>query len=238
MRKHWDRHAAAWETHLPSTDLFSELLDAVMSAVTPASDDVAVDLGAGTGFLALQLAPHVRRVLAVDNSEEMLRRLRAKSGGGNLEILHQDLRHFRCPQAVDIVVSNYALHHLSHPAKRELLRRCHECMKPGGRIAIADIMVPLTFRPRESRALRHKVRVIARKGLPGYWRIGKNAFRWAIGHGEYPASRAFWENALREAGFTNVGVRQIGGESAVAWGTKVGAAPASGTTSTAAAAPT
>jgi ubiquinone/menaquinone biosynthesis C-methylase UbiE len=220
MRKHWDRHAAAWETHLPSTDLFDNLAKTVLRAVDPKPTDVAIDLGAGTGFLALQLAPRVARVIAVDNSDEMLRQLEEKPSPIPIEVSRQDLRHFRAPEAVDIIVSNYALHHLRNRGKVELLRVCHRSLRPGGRFAVADIMAPLTLRPGQNSAALHKMKLIASKGLPGIWRIAKNAFRWIIGRGEYPASPEFWMRALREAGFESVARSTFGNDSGVVWGVK------------------
>lgn len=222
MRPHWDRHAATWDAHLPRSELFAELLDTVLAAARPGPEDVVVDLGAGSGFLAIPMAERARLVYAVDHSREMLRLLDrgVRERGLSLRSAPADLRTFAPGEPVDVIVTNYALHHLSHPAKRELLRRCHAWLRPGGRIAVADMMVPLTLRPGQSGPLVHKVWTIARKGPPGWWRILKNLARWGAGRGEYPASLEFWTAALREAGFQGVQGRRVGNESGVAWGVR------------------
>lgn len=227
MRPHWDAKAATWDGHLPQSELFAELLETVMGAARPSRSDVVLDLGAGSGFLTLPMAGAAGSVLAVDHSTAMLSRLSDRLGEAGLSAraTRADLRSFEPPGPVDVVVSNYALHHLSHSGKRELLRRAENWLRPGGRIAVSDLMVPLTLRPGESAALVGKVLSIARKGVPGYWRIAKNVARWATGRGEYPASLEFWTSALRDAGFHDVDGRRIGRESGVAWGVKPPAAP-------------
>jgi SAM-dependent methyltransferase len=222
MRPHWDAKADGWDGHLPRTELFAELRETVLSAAHPSDRDVAIDLGSGSGFLTIPMAGCVRRLYAVDHSQRMLEHLGDKLADEGLRVVaaRGDLRTCTPPEPVDIVVSNYALHHLGHSAKIELLERCRTWMNPGGRIVVADLMVPLTLRPGQSAPLVRKVRSIAAKGLPGYWRIAKNAVRWAAGRGEYPASLEFWTRALCEAGFADVGGRRVGAESGVAWATR------------------
>ena len=139
MRPHWDQKADSWDGHLPQSDLFSHLLDTVMQAAQPAPSDIALDLGAGSGFLTIPIAERVRRAYAVDHSAEMLRGLRDKAGASGVEVIavQKDLRRYEPPEAVNLVVSNYALHHLSHNSKRELMRRCYSWMLPGSRIVVA-----------------------------------------------------------------------------------------------------
>jgi SAM-dependent methyltransferase len=222
MRPHWDAMADRWDADLPRSPLFATLLEAIADAAAVRSTDVVVDLGAGSGFLTIPLAGRARRLYAVDHSRKMLERLSGKLAGDGRTVVatRADLRSFDPPEPVDVVVSNYALHHLRHANKVELLRRCRAWMNPGGRIVVGDLMVPLTLRPGQSAPLLRKLRSIAAKGLPGYWRIAKNAARWATGRGEYPASVTFWTQALRDAGFTGVGGRTVGTESGVAWGVR------------------
>lgn len=222
MRPHWDAKADRWEGHLPRSDLFAELRETVLSAAAPTESDIALDLGAGSGFLTVPMAACVQRLYAVDHSQRMLEHLASRLSEEGLRVvsLRADLRRFVPPEPVDVIVSNYALHHLRHPAKDVLLGRCRDWMKPGGRIVVADMMIPLTLRPGQSAPLWRKVRSIAAKGIPGYWRIAKNVVRWAAGRGEYPATLEFWMEALGRAGFEDVDGRPVGAESGVVWGSR------------------
>jgi 2-polyprenyl-3-methyl-5-hydroxy-6-metoxy-1,4-benzoquinol methylase len=222
MNSLWDARATGWDQHLPSSDLFTQLLEQVMDASEVSGNDLAVDLGAGSGFITLPLADRTQKVYAVDASQKMLDQLRRKLDGSTtrVELVACDLREFTPPEKVDVVVSNYALHHLRHPAKRALLRRSHDWLRPGGRMVVSDLMVDLTLRPGQSAPLTRRLRSIASKGLPGYWRIGKNGLRWMLGRGEYPAGLDFWQQALAEAGFQEVGGSRVGSESGVVWGVR------------------
>jgi SAM-dependent methyltransferase len=221
MRTHWDKHAGAWDGHLPNSALFAELLAIVLDRAGPEPDQVAADLGAGNGFLTLPLLDRCRSVIAVDNSATMLEKLRERAGDDpRLSIAPVTFLEFEPAEPLDIVVSNYALHHLRHPAKHALLDRCFAQLRPGGRIVVSDIMVALTLRPGRSGPLWAKVAKIAKKGPAGFWRIGKNGVRWVIGTGEYPADPSFWTAGLRSAGFTGVGHTPVGRETGVVWGFK------------------
>ena len=221
MRTHWDRHAGTWDAHLPSSDLFAELLEEVLRRAQPEPTSVAADLGAGSGFLTVPLLERTGRVHAVDNSEQMLGRLRVRVGDDpRLQVDRCSFLEFDPNEPLNLVVSNYALHHLRGRDKDALVARTFAQLVPGGRFVISDIMVPLTLRPGQSGALRSKVWRIAKKGLPGVWRITKNAARWIRGTGEYPVGPQAWMALLEAAGFIEVGHTGIGRETGVVWGTK------------------
>ena len=221
MPTHWDRHAGTWDAHLPSSDLFAELLDEVLLRAEPDPEGVAADLGAGSGFLTIPLLERSRRVHAVDNSDQMLARLAARvDGDPRLQVDRCSFLQFEPGEPLDIVVSNYALHHLRGRDKDLLCARTFAQLGPGGRFVVSDIMVPLTLRPGQSGALRSKVWRMTKKGLPGVWRITKNAVRWIRGTGEYPVGPDAWTALLKSAGFTGVGHTAIGRETGVVWGTK------------------
>jgi ArsR family transcriptional regulator len=97
------------------------------------------DLGCGTGATMSMLAPHVRQVIGVDVSEEMLSAARARLGDagnavwhrGALEALPLDSRE------LDAATMVLVLHHLPTPALA-LAEACR-VLKPGGRLLIVDM---------------------------------------------------------------------------------------------------
>ncbi len=216
----WDRLAGEYDEHLPFADISEEILELVFRAVRPMPGDVAVDMGAGTGFLTVPLARQLAHVYAVDASAEMLKHLRERLRSDPLRVepVAQDLRRFQPNQPVDVVVSNYALHHLRHTEKRAQMQRCFSWMSRGGRIAISDLSRPLTLRPGENRLLLGHVRRLTRQGRVGYSKLSKHMVRWAIGRGEYPATLDFWKSALMNAGFQRVDGSPVGVGSCVVWG--------------------
>jgi len=166
---------------------------------------VVVDLGCGSGQLSLKLARQAKRVLAVDFSAAMLERLAeraAQAGRDNVETLAAALQELELPSSsADLVVSNYALHHLRRAEKQQLLRRCRDWLVPGGRIVVGDMMFSLVGDPEGRSIAASKVVAIARRGPAGWWRVAKNAWKVLVARQECPESMATWEQMLVAAGF-------------------------------------
>jgi ubiquinone/menaquinone biosynthesis C-methylase UbiE len=103
-----------------------------------------VDLGAGTGGLALAAAPWCRRVVAVDVSPAMLAVMRdraARAGLRNLECVHAGLLTYEHSGALaDFVYSRHALHHLPDFWKAIALARVASILRPGGVLRLRDLI--------------------------------------------------------------------------------------------------
>lgn len=103
---------------------------------------VIADLGAGEGTLSQLLAQRARRVIAVDSSEKMVdygAALAREHGFANLEYRLGDLEDPPIEHSsVDLAVLSQALHHAANPAKA--LRAAYRLLKPGGRIAVLDLL--------------------------------------------------------------------------------------------------
>jgi len=108
-----------------------------------------VDLGAGTGTLALAAAPHCRRVVAVDVSAEMLAVLRTKAeraGIENVECVQGGfLTYEHGGEPVDVVYSRHALHHLPDFWKAIAFQRMAAMLRPGGVLYLRDLIFSCTL---------------------------------------------------------------------------------------------
>ena len=109
------------------SDEYHACANLVIAYADPNPDDVVLDLGAGTGAIALAVAPDAERVLARDISDGMMQEGRRKAEDAGLTNVEFAYGEFREPnvepgQRVDIVTSNFALHHLSDDEKREAIR--------------------------------------------------------------------------------------------------------------------
>ncbi len=101
-------------------------------------DMEVMDFGAGTGLLTAHIVPHVKRVTAVDISESMLERLAAKPEfEGKVRCRCQDIIHEPLEESFDLIVSAMAMHHVEDT--RVLCQRFAQHLKPGGKIALADL---------------------------------------------------------------------------------------------------
>jgi SAM-dependent methyltransferase len=111
-----------------------------------------VDLGAGTGALALAVAPLCRRVVAVDVSAPMLANLRtqaARRGLDNLEIVRAGfLSYEHQGEPADFVYTRNALHHLPDFWKAIALERTAAILRPGGVLRLHDLVY--SFDPAEA----------------------------------------------------------------------------------------
>jgi ubiquinone/menaquinone biosynthesis C-methylase UbiE len=111
-----------------------------------------VDLGAGSGELALAVAPLCRRVVAVDVSAPMLALLRdkaARRGVGNVEIVQAGFLSYEHQDApADFVYTRNALHHLPDFWKAIALERTAAILRPGGVLRLHDLVY--SFDPGEA----------------------------------------------------------------------------------------
>lgn len=116
----------------------------LVELVAPGPGWRALDIGAGTGHTAFAFAPAVAWVVAVDLTEEMLRkaeRLRKDRGYGNVELQVADVHRlpFRAGE-FDLVTCRRAAHHFWDI--RAALVEMHRVMKSGGRLLIDDRASP------------------------------------------------------------------------------------------------
>jgi cyclopropane fatty-acyl-phospholipid synthase-like methyltransferase len=102
-----------------------------------------VDLGAGTGALAIAASRACARVIAVDPSPAMaseLRRRAAAAGAANLEVAEAGFlsyRHEGLP--ADAAYSRNALHHLPDLHKGAALARIAAWLRPGAPLLLHDL---------------------------------------------------------------------------------------------------
>ena len=215
----WDKRVAAWEV-VSATAAFRAMRDRICELAEPSADDLVVDLGAGTGLLALALAPRVAEVVAVDISEGMLDKLSeaaARSGIDTIALVHADLR--RLPledESATLVVSNYAFHHLDDAGKELALAEAWRILRPGGRLVVCDMMFSLSLDKRDRRLILAKVWELAKRGPAGLLRIVRNVARLVAGSWEQPATAEVWEQMLLAQSFDDVRIELFEHEGGIA----------------------
>jgi len=158
--------------------------------------ETVLDLGSGGGvdaFLAASKTGREGMVIGVDSTPEMIWRARGvaqEAACGNVEFRLGEIEHLPVESSsVDTVISNCVIN-LS-PDKDAVFREAFRVLKPGGRLAISDIVI--------SGSLPEVVRKSAKA-----W---ASCVSGAINEQEYL-------KGISEAGFTNVEVKQ---KAAVPW---------------------
>ncbi|ADB30671.1 Methyltransferase type 11 [Kribbella flavida DSM 17836] len=103
-----------------------------------------VDIGAGTGFLTVELAQRsAARVIAVDpwaDAMDVLRRKVEYLGLRDVELVVSDAARLELPDgSVDVVVSNLGINNFANAAT--VLAECHRVLRPGGHLLISTNLV-------------------------------------------------------------------------------------------------
>lgn len=148
--------AADWDTRPVPAQISEGVFAALKASVSLDPGLTVMDFGAGTGLVATRLAPHVKKILAVDISPAMLEQLATKPElAGKSEIICQDILDAPLDRTVDLVVSAMAMHHVKDTG--HLLRTLFAHLAPGGRVAIADLDAEDgTFHPPDTEGVFHQ----------------------------------------------------------------------------------
>jgi ubiquinone/menaquinone biosynthesis C-methylase UbiE len=107
-------------------------------------DFEVLDVAAGTGHLSRAIAPHVKHVVGLDLTPEMLAQGRHEAeqqGLTNLVLEQGEAEHLSyAHESFDLVVTRFSLHHFADPhgPMQEMVRVCRH----GGRVAVIDIVSP------------------------------------------------------------------------------------------------
>ncbi len=161
----------------------------------PVPCEAALEIGCGTGGLARQLAARAGHVLALDLSPTMIQIAQARSAGcANIDYRVADVLSWDWPaEHFDGIVSVATLHHLP---LAEILPRMRAALRPGGVLAVLDLVNSAGPRDRLLDALALPV-----SGVLGLLKNGRLA--------ESPDVRAAWDaHGQHDAYLTLAEIRQ------------------------------
>ena len=121
-------------------DLFGDTfyLWAVLGLIDPTL--TVGDLGCGTGQLSETLAPHVKQVIAVDGSADMLEAARERVKDlPNVDVREGDLESLPLDAAaLDAAMLSLVLHYSPDPGRA--LTEVARVLRPGGRVLVVDML--------------------------------------------------------------------------------------------------
>ena len=116
----------------------------IIQAVNITKNDIVIDLGCGSGELAIHIAKYCKKLFAVDISPKMIELCKNKISKNNIEnifpICGGLLSYEHKSEPVNIAISNVVLHHLPDFWKLIALKKINDLLKPGGRFFLFDVV--------------------------------------------------------------------------------------------------
>lgn len=126
-----------------------------------------LEMGSGTGALTRLLKNYVT-IVCVDASAKMMELARGKLGNSNniqyssCDFLEYFDLHADHTGKFDMLVSTYALHHLTETEKEIFFQKAHAILEPDGRMVIGDLMF---FDPNKKKEIFQQYEAESRKEL-------------------------------------------------------------------------
>jgi ubiquinone/menaquinone biosynthesis C-methylase UbiE len=120
-----------------------EFKDRLLDQADPRSGQRILDIGCGTGTLALLVKVRVpeAEVVGLDADPEILERARAKAAGAASEVQFDRALSTELPyegESFDLVLSTLFFHHLTGVDKRRTAGEIARILRPGGELHVAD----------------------------------------------------------------------------------------------------
>ena len=137
----FDAKAGDWDKNPMHWDRSVAIADEILKIIPIKPYFRAMEFGAGTGILSFLLKDHLKEILLIDNSAEMIRLTNEKieaSGVSNLQTKFFDLEHLDLTgDKFNLIFTQMVLHHVSDI--ENIISKFHAMLSPGGYLAIADL---------------------------------------------------------------------------------------------------
>ena len=131
--KQWDRPDRA--------AMASSIALCMLTGLRLNSEMTAIDFGAGTGLITLEIAKRVKHITALDSSAGMIEVMMEKINHGGVKnistMLYDIEKSSVLIEPADVIVSSMTMHHVRDIERLAVM--LYSMLKPGGQLAAADL---------------------------------------------------------------------------------------------------
>jgi ubiquinone/menaquinone biosynthesis C-methylase UbiE len=144
----WRYDLVVWLFDIVSRGKVREVRRQTLDLAHLQSGEMVLDVGCGTGTLALEASERAGvtgHVVGVDPAPRQIARARAKAAKRGLPVDFQIgvIEHLPFPaESFDVVLSTWMMHHLPDDLKRRGLAEIARVLKPAGRLVVVDATHP------------------------------------------------------------------------------------------------
>ena len=141
MQNHFDEVAKDWDKNLVHLIRAEAIANKMLNSIPIKKSMKALEFGAGTGLLGIELKNYFNEITLMDNSVEMnniaVSKIQ-KAGINNIKTIVFDLEKNKyIDEKFDIIYSQMSLHHVVNI--EEIILKFHEMLNPKGFLSIADL---------------------------------------------------------------------------------------------------
>ena len=138
----FDKVAESWDDDPHRVGLARSVTEKIIENVPLNDKMISMEFGCGTGLISINLAPKLKKVIAVDSSENMLETLNRKMEQFNCRNivthrLNPDALELPFKEKIDFIFSSMVFHHIDDTDM--LLRMLCGSMNSKGYLAVADL---------------------------------------------------------------------------------------------------
>ncbi len=136
---HFKHKSKSWDMSSMRVKNAKSIADLIVKNISFNDTMEIMDLGAGTGLLSYFIAPHVRKIIAVDNSPSMLEEFKSKAleFDSQTEVIEADISKEELNRSFDGIISSMTIHHVEET--KALFSKLYGMLNDNGFIAIADL---------------------------------------------------------------------------------------------------
>jgi ubiquinone/menaquinone biosynthesis C-methylase UbiE len=136
------KEVQAYDSRMQKLRNIKKEIEDIINSVGLTAKQSVLEFGAGTGDLSIEIAKHCKMVYAVDISPVMLEIAAKKAKSHNINNINYYnagfLTYEHQGEPVDVIVSQFALHHLPDFWKLVALKRINAMLKKGGKFFLRD----------------------------------------------------------------------------------------------------